>query len=170
MSSPARSISSRSLVIRLSASSGESERAEPKKTIVSRMRAWRIRSAGSMYSERILRGRAATLLRNLGFKNDSSLLMSFVICHLPLPFASVIALNFDLPKANVKWQMTNTERSSNDPLLFKLSGLAAGQADDDLVPFDRLDLDLSVRGQFDHVARPNSRLFPLAPLAMDEEQ
>src|SRR5262245_61977045 len=69
---------------------------------------------------------------------------------------------------NGKWKMTG--RSPDDPLLFKLSGLAAWQADDDLVSFDRLDLDLSMRGQFDHVARHDSRLFPLAPLAMDEKQ
>jgi hypothetical protein len=72
------------VAIRRSASSGESERAEPKKTIVLRMRARRIRSAGSMYSERILMGRAATLLKNSGFRNDSSPLipLPFIICLL----------------------------------------------------------------------------------------
>src|SRR5262245_33417582 len=71
---------------------------------------------------------------------------------------------------NDRGQMTNDRRSSDDPFLFKLSGLAAWQADDDLISFDRLDLDLSVRRQFDHVARPDPRLFPLAPLAMDRKQ
>src|SRR5262252_9284127 len=66
--------------------------------------------------------------------------------------------------------MTKDWRLPDDPFLFKLSGLAAGQADDYLVSFDRLDLDLSMQGQLDHIARLYSRLFLLASLAMDEKE
>src|SRR5262249_14264257 len=55
----------------------------------------------------------------------------------------------------------------DDPFLFKFPGLAPGQADDDLVSLNRLDLDLSVRRQFDHIARPDLRL---SLLMVSEEQ
>src|SRR5687767_5198902 len=51
--------------------------------------------------------------------------------------------------------------SPDDPFLFKLSGLAVRQADDDLVSLDRFNLDLSMRGQVNHVTRPDLRLFSL---------
>ncbi len=58
--------------------------------------------------------------------------------------------------------------SPDDPFLLELSGLSVGEADDNLVSFDRLDLDLSVRWQPDDIAGADACLVLL--LVEGEEQ